>query len=681
MINPLLFPFTLPPFYSIQPEHIVPAITKTLNDCRLVIKKIVSQGGPYCWDSLVQPISEATDELNRLFALISHLNSVQNSPVLRLAYEKTLILVEEYRTWISQNKVLYQAYDNIKNQAHIYQALSPEQQITIKYALRDFKLSGIDLPKEMQHRYGEITLRLSALASQYSNNVLDATLAWSKLITDKIELSGIPESSILSTKIKAEEQGRKGWLLTLDYPSYLSVLTYCDKQCLREEIYRAYLTRASDQGPYAGKWDNTEVMKEEVTLRYELAELLGFSSYSSQSLVTKMAKTPMQVSKFLSNLSDKVKPSAELELIKLTDFVKRTYHLNELQPWDIPYYSEKYKQYLYNFNSEDLRVYFPEYRVLNGLFEIIHRIFGMKCKERYDVEVYHKDVRFFDILDEEDNYRGSFFLDLYSRDYKRSGAWMDECVSRMRKSNGFLQKPVAYLVCNFNRPLNAQPALFTHNEVITLFHEFGHGLHHILTNIDIPSISGINGVPWDAIELPSQLMEQWCWHPESLKIISEHYQTFKPLSDELISKILEAKNYQSALSIQRQIEFSLFDFRLHQDFHKDDDIKILDIFHDVHNQISVLPKLEWNRFPHTFSHIFSGGYASGYYSYLWSAVLSADCWSLFEKKGVFNHTIGLSFLENILMRGGSEDFMTLFCRFRGHKPQMDAFLYQNGISL
>ncbi|VFP87943.1 oligopeptidase A [Candidatus Erwinia haradaeae] len=681
MINPLLSSFRLPPFYKIKPEHMVPAITQKLNQCRLVINRIITQGEPYYWDNFVQPISEVTNELNCLFSLVSHLNSVKNSPILRLAYEKILILVEEYSTWVGQNQALYKAYCNIKNEVNIYTTLSFEQKKMIKNTLRDFKLSAIDLPRDIQYRYGQITIRLSILSSKYSNNVLDATLGWNKLIIDKNELSGIPESTILLAKKRAEDQGKNGWLLSLDDPSYRSILTYCDTQYLREEFYRVYFTRASDQGPNAGKWDNTEVMQEALTLRYELAELLGFSSYASQSLVTKMAQTPMEVSNFLNTLAERVRSSAKVELEKLSDFVKKIYGTDRLQPWDIAYYSEKYKQNLYHFNSEDLRAYFPEYRVLYGLFEIIHRVFGITSKERHNVEIYHKDVRFFDLFDDKNYYRGSFFLDLYSRDHKRSGAWMDECVTQMRKSDGSLQKPVAYLVCNFDRPLNGQPALFTHNEVITLFHEFGHALHHILTKIDIPLISGINGVPWDAIELPSQLMEKWCWHPESLKIISEHYKTLEPLPDDLIYKILEAKNYQAALSMLRQIEFSLFDFRLHEECYPGKDINILDIFQEVHSRISVFPLLEWNRFPHTFSHIFSGGYAAGYYSYLWAAVLASDCWSRFEKEGIFNRKTGESFLDNILTRGGSEDFMALFCRFRGRKPQIDPFLYQNGITI
>lgn len=504
MTNPLLTSFTLPPFSAIQPEHVVPAVTKALEDCRVAVEKAVAQDAPYTWDNLVQPLSEVDDRLGRLFSPVSHLNSVKNSPELRQAYEQTLPLLSEYSTWVGQHEGLYQAYRNLKENS--YEALSAPQKKAVDNALRDFELSGIGLSKEKQKRYGEIASRLSELGSTYSNNVLDATMGWSKLITDESDLSGMPESALAAAKAQAEAKGQDGWLLTLDIPSYLPVMTYCDNPALREEMYRAYSTRASDQGPNAGKWDNSEIMAEELALRHELAQLLGFSSYADKSLATKMAENPAQVTDFLTDLAKRARPQAEKELEQLRAFAKKEYGIDELNPWDLTWYGEKQKQHLYAISDEQLRPYFPAERAVNGLFEVVKRIYGITAKERHDVDVYHPDVRFFDLFDESGELRGSFYLDLYARENKRGGAWMDDCVGQMRLADGSLQKPVAWLTCNFNRPVSGKPALFTHDEVTTLFHEFGHGLHHMLTRIETPGVSGISGVPWDAVELPSQFM-------------------------------------------------------------------------------------------------------------------------------------------------------------------------------
>ena len=678
MTNPLLTPFTLPPFSAIQPEHVVPAVEQALETCRAAVEKVVAQGAPYSWETLCQPLAEADDRLGRIFSPVSHLNSVKNSPELRQAYEQTLPLLSEYSTWVGQHEGLYQAYRDLK-EGDNYAGLSLAQKKAVDNALRDFELSGIGLPKEQQQRYGEIAARLSELGSTYSNNVLDATMGWSKLITDESALSGMPESALAAAKAQAEAKGEQGWLLTLDIPSYLPVMTYCDNQALREEMYRAYATRASDQGPNAGKWDNGPIMAEELALRHELAQLLGFASYAHKSLATKMAQSPDQVIDFLTDLAQRARPQAEQELARLRDFAKQQYGVDELQPWDITYYGEKQKQHLYAISDEQLRPYFPEERAVNGLFEVVKRIYGISAKERKDVDVWHPEVRFFDLFDESGELRGSFYLDLYARENKRGGAWMDDCVGMMRKADGSLQKPVAYLTCNFNRPVNGKPALFTHDEVTTLFHEFGHGLHHMLTRVDVPGVSGISGVPWDAVELPSQFMENWCWEPEALAFISGHYETGEPLPQELLDKMLAAKNYQAALFILRQLEFGLFDFRLHTEFDPAQGARILETLAEVKKLVAVVPSPAWGRFPHAFSHIFAGGYAAGYYSYLWADVLAADAYSRFEEEGIFNRETGQSFLDNILTRGGSEEPMELFKRFRGREPQLDAMLEHYGI--
>ncbi|MFS7239330.1 oligopeptidase A [Serratia proteamaculans] len=678
MTNPLLTPFSLPPFSAIRPEDIVPAVQSALADCRAAVERVVAQPGPFTWDNLCQPLAESDDRLSRIWSPVGHLNSVKNSPELRTAYEQALPLLSEYGTWVGQHEGLYQAYRSLKEGA-AFDKLTAPQRKSVENALRDFELSGIGLSPEKQGRYGEIVARLSELGSTYSNNVLDATMGWSKLITSEAELSGLPESALAQAQAMAQAKEQDGWLLTLDMPSYLPVLTYGDNRALREEMYRAFATRASDQGPNAGKWDNSEVMAETLALRHELAQLLGFDSYADKSLATKMAENPEQVLGFLSDLAKRARPQAEQELAQLRAFAKQHYGVDELEAWDITYYGEKQKQHLFSISDEQLRPYFPEQRVVEGLFEVVKRIYGITAKERKDVDTWHPEVRFFDLFDASGELRGSFYLDLYARENKRGGAWMDDCVGSLRKANGELQKPVAYLTCNFNRPLGDKPALFTHNEVTTLFHEFGHGLHHMLTQIDTAGVSGISGVPWDAVELPSQFMENWCWEPEALAFISGHYQSGEPLPKEMLDKLLAAKNYQAALFILRQLEFGLFDFRMHAEYSPEKGAQILPTLAEVKKMVAVVPSPSWGRFPHAFSHIFAGGYAAGYYSYLWAEVLSADAYSRFEEEGIFNAETGKSFLDNILSRGGSEEPMELFKRFRGREPQLDAMLRHYGI--
>ena len=674
MTNPLLKTTPLPLFSQIKPEHVLPAIQEALKNCRHTIETVLTKNSQYTWDNLIQPIDEMDEKFSRAWSPVSHLNSVKNSPELREAYEACLPLLSEYSTWVGQHKPLYQAYKQIK-ESEEYTKLTKAQKKVIDNALRDFELSGIGLPEDKQKRYGEIVAKLSELSSKYSNNVLDATMGWTKLITNLDDLTGMPESALAAAKEQAKAKGQEGWLLTLDIPSYLPVMTYCDNRDLRFELYQAYNTRASDQGPNAGKWDNTEIIKQILSLRDELAHLLGFETYADKSLATKMAESTQQVIEFLTDLASKAKPQGEKELADLKRYAYEFFGASDIKPWDIAYYSEKQKQYLYTINDEELRPYFPEQTVINGLFEVVHRVFGITAKQRQGVEVWDPEVKFYDLYNTDGELKGSFYLDLYAREHKRGGAWMDDCIGRMRFADGHVQKPVAYLTCNFNRPIGDKPALFTHNEVTTLFHEFGHGLHHMLTEIDVSSVAGINGVPWDAVELPSQFLENWCWEPEALAFISGHYETGEPLPAEMLEKMLDAKNYQAALFILRQLEFGLFDFKLHSQKYPD----ILETLKQVRELVAVVPTVEWGRFPHAFSHIFAGGYAAGYYSYLWAEVLSADAFSRFEEEGIFNTKTGNAFLDNILSQGGSDEPMTLFKNFRGREPQLEALLRHYGI--
>ena len=678
MTNPLLTPTALPAFSKIEPQYIESAIKQLIQENRETVERVVNQPH-FTWENFILPLTEAGDRLNKVWSPISHLNSVKNSPELREAYQACLPLLAEYSTWVGQHQGLYEAYLQLKNSPE-FADYTQAQKKAIENSLRDFKLSGISLPAEKQKRYGEIAARLSELNSQFSNNVLDATMGWEKIVEDVSLLKGLPESALEAAKQSAESKGVTGYRFTLEYPSYIPVMTYCENRELREEMYRAFATRASDQGPNAGKWDNSAIMQEILTLRVELAKLLDFNTYTELSLATKMAENPQQVLDFLENLATRSKAQGQRELQELKDFCKTYYNLTALELWDLSFYSEKQKQHLYAINDEELRPYFPEDRVLSGLFELIKRIFNIRAVERHGVETWHKDVRFFDLLDEKDEVRGSFYLDLYAREHKRGGAWMDDCIGRRKTIDGSLQKPVAYLTCNFNRPLGDQPALFTHDEVTTLFHEFGHGLHHMLTQIDVADVAGINGVPWDAVELPSQFMENWCWEEEALQFISGHYQTGEPLPKEKLSQLLKAKNFQAAMFVLRQLEFALFDFRLHHTFDPSKQNQVLAMLHEVKSQVAVIPGAEWGRMPHSFSHIFAGGYAAGYYSYLWAEVLSADAYSRFEEEGIFNAQTGQSFLDEILTKGGSEEPMTLFKNFRGREPQLDALLRHKGIA-
>lgn len=675
MSNPLLNYTGLPAFSKIKPEHIKPAVEAVIKTCRETIEAVSKIENP-TWENFYLPQAAAGDQFSRAWSPVGHLNAVKNSPELREAYQACLPLLSEYSTWAGQHKGLYEGYLKLKN-SPAFESYSLAQKKAIENSLRDFELSGISLPEDKQKHYGEISARLSELSSDFSNNVLDATMGWDIVITDESQLKGLPESALEAAKLSAESKGKKGYRFTLEFPSYYPVLTYCENRELREMMYKEYATRASDQGSNAGKWDNSANIDEKLKLRRELAQLLGFATYADYSLATKMAENPQQVVEFLEDLASRAKKQAKEELCALKAFANHACS-EQLEPWDIAYYSEKQKQALYAINDEELRPYFPEDRVLSGLFELMKRIFGLRIEEQFGIDTWHKDVRFFQIYDEQGEERGAFYLDLYARENKRGGAWMDDCINQKRFADGSLQKPVAYLTCNFNKPIGNKPALFTHDEVTTLFHEFGHGIHHMLTQIEVGDVAGINGVPWDAVELPSQFLENWCWEEEALAFISGHYETGEPLPKEKLTQLLKAKNFQAAMFVVRQLEFGLFDFRLHLAEPREG--LVLDTLKAVKAEVAIVKTPEWVRTPHSFSHIFAGGYAAGYYSYLWAEVLSADAFSKFEEDGIFNRETGQSFLDNILTRGGSEEPMVLFERFRGRKPTLDALLRHKGIA-
>ena len=678
MTNPLLSMDGLPPFSQIKPEHVKPAIEQAIADCKARIAEVLKQTEPQTWDSLVAPLEEVDDRLGRIWSPVSHLNSVVNSNELREAHDGCLPLLSEYQTFVGQHEGLYQAFQQLAASDE-YPRLSEPQRQQIENTLRDFRLSGIGLPKEQQQRYGEIVARLSELASNFSNQVMDATLGWQRQVTDEAELAGLPESAKAAAQQLAASRELEGWLFTLDIPSYLPVIMYSDNRALREEIYTAFATRASDQGPNAGKWDNSPLMDEIVALRHELAQLLGFATYADYSLATKMADKPAQVLGFLNDLATRSRPQAQQDLAELRQFALEQFGVSELAAWDLSYYAEKLKQHRYAISDEVLRPYFPAPRVLAGLFETVRRLFGLRIQQRLAVETWHPDVNFYDIFDSQGELRGSFYLDLYARPHKRGGAWMDDCIGRRFRQDGSLQRPVAYLTCNFNGPVGDKPALFTHDEVVTLFHEFGHGLHHMLTRIDVAGVAGIHGVPWDAVELPSQFMENWCWEPEALAFLSGHHETGEPLPQAELDRLLAARNFQSAMQMLRQLEFSLFDFRLHHEFDPAQGARVQAVLDDV-RKLSVFPAPAFNRFQHSFSHIFAGGYAAGYYSYKWAEVLSADAFSRFEEEGIFNAKTGADFLHQILEMGGSRSPMELFRAFRGREPTIDALLRHCGIT-
>ena len=677
--NPLLNYSGLPPFSSVKPECIKEAVVSAIEKCKKTIIDVSEKfKAEPTWDNVVAPVEESDDLLSKVWSVVSHLNSVNNTPDLRAVHDECLPILSEFSTWAGQYKPYFEVLKKIES-SDAFSLLSKPQQKAIKNSIRDFKLSGIDLNEADQKTYAQIESKLSELTSRFSNNVLDATHGYTLHVTELEKLKGLPEGALKLAKNEAENRKLDGYVFTLEMPSYLPFLTYCENRELRHEIYVAYNTRSSEIGPNAGKWDNAPIMEEILKLRHELAKLIGFKSYAHLSLATKMADAPETVVEFLKDLAHKSHKQGLKEVEDLRQYAK-SQGLDELQPWDMAFYSEKLRQEKYSYSEEELRPYFPENVVIKGMFECAHRLYGISLKERLGVDVWNDAVKCFDVYEDKFGSRiGSLFMDLYARPGKNGGAWMDECLTRRYRADGALQLPVAYLICNFTRPVNGKYSELTHDEVVTMFHEFGHTLNQLLTKIDISDVSGINGVPWDAVELPSQFNENFAWQEEVLKFLSSHVKTHEPLPKEKLDAVLKAKNFESAMAMLRQIEFALFDFRIHLEYDPSLGGRIFEILNEVKKEVAVVPNFKDSRFPNNFTHIFSGGYAAGYYSYKWAEVLAADAFSLFEEKGIFNKSVGKSFEELILACGGASDPMKNFEDFRGRKPSVDALLKQSGI--
>ncbi|MCP4333352.1 MAG: M3 family metallopeptidase [Gammaproteobacteria bacterium] len=678
MTNPLLNPGSLPAFSKISPDMIQPAINQLIDQNRDSIAHLSKQPQPN-WDNLIKPLSLMNDRLEKAWSPVRHLNSVKSSPELRDAYNTCLPLLSEYATEVSQNHALYTGFRSIAESSD-FGGFTPAQQKTITDALLHFRLGGVELEGEDRTRYQQIQTQLSELQSRFENNLLDSTQAWQYLTEDEADLAGLPGYAEAMLRQLAEQKELPGYRLTLDMPCYLAVITYADNRSLRQAIYEAYVTRASDRGVTDKSWDNAPIMQDIVAKRQEKARLLGYSSYAEYSLQSKMASNVEQVLEFLNDLAARSRQAAIDEVQERQAYAESLGFQGELQAWDWAYYSEKLKQHRYQVSDEDLKPYFSDKRVIEGLFEIVARLYRIRIS-RVDVGIdrWHEIVGFYQIEDAEGAPLGQFYLDLYARENKRGGAWMDECINRYR-IDGETQLPVAYLTCNLTPPLGDEPALFTHDEVITLFHEFGHGLHHLLTRIDVPDVAGINGVEWDAVELPSQFMENFCWEYDALQLFARHHQSDEPLPRDLYERMLAARNFQSALQMLRQIEFSLFDIRMHQQADITTAEQIQQTLDQVREEIAVASTPQINRFQNGFSHIFAGGYAAGYYSYKWAEVLSADAFAAFEEEGIFNPGTGQRFLQCVLEKGGSRPAMESFRCFRGREPNIEALLRHSGIS-
>ncbi|MCC5904222.1 MAG: oligopeptidase A [Halomonas sp.] len=675
--NPLLESHVLPPFAEIRAEHVVPAVETLLSESREAIDRLarLAASTPPTWENFAAPLEAVNDRLSQTWSPVAHLNGTMNTPELREAYQACLEQLSAFSTWVGQHEGLFHGWQALKD-SH-WEQLDAAQQRTVDNALRDFRLAGVDLPADKKARYGEIQSRLSTLSNQFSNNVLDATQAWHKDIDNQHELTGVPQSALDTLKATAEAKGVEGYRITLDFPSFFPIVSYADNRELRREVYTAFVTRASDQGPDAGKFDNAPILEETLALRHELAKLLGFDTYADYSLATKMADSPEQVLEFLSDLARRAVPQAKEEFAELSAYALNELGISSLEPWDIAYVSEKLREARHAISQEQLRPYFPAPRVVDGLFQVVERLFGVQVEEDSSAPSYHCDVRFFRIIEQGKPIAG-FYLDLYAREGKRGGAWMADCRVR-RQANGDLQLPVAFLTCNFTAPVGGKPALLTHDEVTTLFHEFGHGLHHMLTKQLIADISGINGVAWDAVELPSQFMENYCWEREGLDLLAKHVESNEPLPSDLLERLQAAKNFQSAMGMVRQIEFSLFDLRLHHELEAPSASDVQVLIDEVRSTTSVVPVVAFNRFQNSFSHIFAGGYAAGYYSYKWAEVLSADAWSAFEEAGIFDPETGQRFRQEILEQGGARDAAELFRNFRGREPSVEPLLRHSGI--
>ena len=672
--NPLLDFSGLPRFPDFKPEFVAPAVDQLLAENRGLIERVAAPGVAATWRDFVQPLEDANERLSRAWGVVGHLNAVMNSPELREAYNTNLPKITQYYSELSQHPGLFAKFKALQAGAD-FERLSRAQRKVIENELRDFRLGGAELPLEEKARFMAIREKLSELSSRFSDNLLDATNAYSRRVTDERELAGIPQDVLQAAREAAAAEGKPGWKFTLHAPSYLPVMQYAENRALREEMYRAYVTRASEIGK--PEWDNSALISEIVKLRGELARLLRFANYAEYSLEPKMAESPRQVLDFLDELAVRAKPYAERDLKELAGFARDELGLDRLESWDLAYASEKLRVARYAFSDQEVKRYFPETKVLPGMFRLVEKLYGLKIEPAH-APVWHADVRFFSIRDRDGALIGQFYIDPYARPSKRGGAWMDETITR-RLKDGRVQTPVAYLNCNFSAPVGGNPALFTHDEVMTLFHEFGHGLHHLLTRVDVLGASGINGVEWDAVELPSQFMENFCWEWDVLGPMTAHADTGAALPRALFDKMLAAKNFQSGMQTVRQLEFALFDLHLHYDYDPDGTRSVLDLLNDVRRRVAVVLPPAYNRFPHNFAHVFAGGYAAGYYSYKWAEVLSADAYSLFEEKGVLDPATGARFWDEILGVGGSRPALESFVAFRGREPSIDALMRHNGM--
>jgi oligopeptidase A len=670
MENPLLGQEPLPEFLKIRPEHVEPAVRELLSAHRARIEELATVPEP-TFASVIEPLEELQHRISRTWSPVSHLNAVLNSDALRAGYNACLPLLSAFQTDLAQSEPLFRAYRLVAEQQG--PQLAPVQRQLLKHRVRDFRLAGVGLPAERKERFKKAMLELTQLQSKFEENVLDATNNWTRHVGEASELAGLNEMLIEQARERAVERSLPGWVLSLDQPTYVAVMTDAQSEPLRRAFYEAWTTRASDQGPGAGRWDNSLIMEQILKRRHEAAQLLGFRNYAEYALATRMAKSVEEVLKFLHELAGTARAAAQAEFAELEAFAGR-----KLAAWDLGFYAERLQRERFQVSQEQLRPYFPLPRVLEGLFEVAQRLFGVRIRERAGAPVWHPDARLFDIESVAGAPVGSFYLDAYARPQKRSGAWMDECVGRKRLSSGEAL-PVAYLVCNFLPPGPERPALLTHDDVLTLFHEFGHGLHHLLTRVDYPSIAGINGVAWDAVELPSQFLENYAWHPQVLQRISGHFETGEPLPQEQQARLMATRSFHAGLQMMRQLEFSLFDFRMHTEYAPEHGGRILEILREVRREVAVVPVPEWNRFPHSFGHSFAGGYAAGYYSYKWAEVLAADAFGAFEESGVFDRATAGRFLDAILSRGGSRDALEAFIDFRGRRPDVSALLRQHGI--
>lgn len=667
----------LPQFSNIKIPQIEAQLTEILNENRAEINNLLEKNSDYTWDNLFQPLEELDDRLHHFWGPISHMHSVVSSEPLRQVYQKCLPLLSAYSTEIGHNHKLFSAIKSVAGSKK-YDELSVVQKKIIDNDLIEFKLAGVDLPKHDQALHAKLSQELSELSNKFEENLLDATHAWHYHVIDEKELAGLPQYAIDAAKHLAEEKDKSGWLFSLEAPSYLAVMMHADAPDFRKAMYHAYCTRASDQGPNAGKFDNSGVMVEILKKRLEIARLLGYSSYAEYSLARKMVKKPEQVIDFLEDLVKASLPRAKEEFLELEHFAKN-YGVKNLEPWDIAYFSEKLSEHQYAISQETLRPYFPEEKVIEGLFAIVQKLFSIRIEKIEHFDTWHKDAQCFALFDKDNKKIAYLYMDLYARENKRGGAWMDELQVRRILPTGEIQLPIAFLVCNFSRPLPGKPSLFSHDEVQTLFHELGHGLQHMLTKVDHAGVSGIRGIPWDAVEVASQFLENWAWEKEGIALISSHVETGEPLSEELFSKMHRAKNFHSAMQMIRQLEFSLFDFRIHKEFDPSQHNQIQNILDSVRQEISVTPISPFNRFQHGFAHIFSGGYAAGYYSYKWAEVMAADAFSLFLEKGIFDTATSQKFKNTFMESGGAIEPMELFIEFRGREPKVDALLQQSGI--